>query len=153
MEQQKSGIIDLPPMVVIDMDNYGTNDIKELDKKAQEYLQTLLGVEFSLEESNPSIKFTISKASIWHLTNKCGIIKLKITKQLPSIFKQGIVFSVEDETKGDKTVLHILRCGTYIMVNREVYVYYFILKLKKGSNNFVYDGNIDVRQPEKEKTA
>ena len=143
----------LAPMIRINMDNYGTNDVKELDKRAEEYLKGLRGVEFSLEESNPNIKFTLSTESVWHLINRAGFAKIKITKQLPEIFKQGIVFKVEDETKGDTNVLHVLRCGTYIMVNGEVYVYYFVLKLKIGNKNYIHDGNIDMRKPEKEKTT
>jgi hypothetical protein len=147
------GVKFLDPAVRIDMDNYGTNDIKELDRKAEEHLNSLRGTEFCLQESNPNIKFTISRSGIWHLTNQAGLVKLKITKQLPDIFKQGIVFGVEDEVKGDKNVLHVLRCTSYIMVREEIYAYHFILKMKKGENNFIYDGNIDIRTPEKERTA
>jgi hypothetical protein len=147
------GVKFLDPAVHINVDNYGTNDIKELDKKANEYLNGLRGTEFSLEESNPNIKFTLSKDSVWHLINSSGLVKLKITKQLPDIFKQGIIFGVEDETKGDKNVLHILKCGTYIMVKNEIYLYYFVLKLKRNSQNFIHDGNIDISKPEKERTA
>lgn len=143
------GVKSLPPMVKINMNNYGDfQNIKELREMAKSYLNSLRGVDFSLEESNPKIKFTLSKESVWHLTSKSGKLKLIATKQLPQIFQQGIIMGVENEQKGDKNVDHVLKCGTYIMIESDVFIFYFVLKMKKGDKNYIYDGNIDISKPE-----
>lgn len=143
----------LPAAVKINMDNYHTNDVYILRERAVDYLNSLRGKIFSLEETNPDIKFTLSRESVWHLTANAGVTKLKITKQLPEIVRQGMIVSVEDEMKKDTNVEHILKCSSYIMINGELYAYYFVLKMKKGGTHFIYSGAIDVEKPEKNKTA
>lgn len=149
MQEEKSGVIDLPPMVVINMDNYKPYaTIKELREKTKDYLQSLVGKEFSLEETNPNIKFVLNKKGVSHLMQGAGLTKLIITKHLEDILKQGSVFGVEDEVKGDTTVLHILKCRSYIMLEGRVYEFYFVLKMKKDNKTYLYDGTIYIDQPE-----
>lgn len=144
----------LPQAITIDLNNYKPyNGINELRKKAKEYVKNLKGQEFSLEEKNPHINFTFSNESVWHIVNGAGKTKLIITKQLPEIFKQGIILEVEDEKKKDTNTENVLHCGTYIMLQDELFMFYFTLKLKKGGKNYIYDGNINVDKPEIKKEA
>jgi hypothetical protein len=144
----------LDPAVHVNMDNYKPySDIRELRTKAKEHLKSLQGMEYCLGETNPNIKFFISSYSINHTIRNAGIHKLILTKQLPEIFKQANINGVEDEKKGDENVLHILKCSTYIMIERELYQFHFVLKMKKGGKNFLYDGTINISFKEKERTA
>jgi len=65
---------------------------------------------------------------------------------LPEILKQGSIFGVEDEAKGDVNTLHILKCRTYIMVEGKMYEFYFVLKMKRDTKTYLYDGTINLSE-------
>lgn len=143
------GFKELEPAVKIDMDNYKPySNISELREKANAYISSLQDEEFSLEESNPEIKFTVSKKSAEHTTRKAGETKLIITKQIKQIFKQGYVYSVQDEKNKHPNVEHILKCRTFIMLNGEMKEFHFTLKMQKGGKNYFYDGSFNINDPE-----
>jgi hypothetical protein len=135
----------LDPAVHINMDNYKPySGIRELREKAKAFLLTIIEREFSLEETNPQIKFVLNKKGASHIMQGAGITKLIITKQLPAILKQGSIFGVEDEEKGDVNTLHILKCRTHIMIENKMYEFYFVLKMKRDTKTYLYDGTINL---------
>lgn len=155
--EEVDGVTFLEPAIVIDIDNNyqldDKEDLNELRGKAESYLNTLKGMELSLEENNPEIKFTIAKQAVWHLTAEAGKKKLILTKQLIQILKQGTIVKVEDDKRGDINILHVLRCVSYIMIEGDVFAFYFTLKLMKNKQSYLYEGSVDVETPEKNKTT
>lgn len=148
-----NGVSSLDSVVRINMDNYKPySNITELRNKSQSYLNSLKSKSFSLEESNPDIKFRIIRAFVNHTTRKAGKTKLIITKQITEILKQGIVISVTDETKGDINTKGVIECVTFIMVDGELFEARFLIKMKVNGQNDLYDLTFNHTLPEKDKT-